>query len=340
MPSSKVVLVAFCLLAFVNVGSPEVFSPSSDSRIPASANAPDQGKENDTSREKADIPKFWDVMRGVAMKAVDSSYATLSRFVVRANVSSTCSLALWKLMRGIRTLEPWAFRMFDASGKYPNGMLQGTQADIGAYDECIETVIRDDFGRERVRGQYCNVHAVSRPNDTSMADGVLEAALISHRRVADGIKFVEHEKLAGIRIGLCVPADCSKDEIQEIASALAQGIFSVTVQYCVTNKPMPMNKLQIGVIVYLAVLTLTMVLGTCLDFYLSCQQDQKSRPNPWIESILAFSVIANHKLLFAPAKDADARNFRFLHGLRFLSIFWIALGHAYIPLDMIVGKSR
>ncbi|KAG0428033.1 hypothetical protein HPB47_024965, partial [Ixodes persulcatus] len=229
-------------------------------------------------------------------------------------------------------------RMFDASGKYPTGMLQGTQADIGAYDECIETVIRDDFGRERVRGQYCSVHAVSRPNDTSMADGILKVAMISHRRVAEGIKFADHEKVAGIRLGICVPADCSRDDIQELANALVQGIFKVNVQYCVTDQSTPMNNIQIGVIVYLALIGMVMALGTSLDLYLSCQQDRKYKASAWIQSLLAFSVMANHRLLFAPAKDADAMTFRFLHGLRFLSIFWIALGHAYIPLDMIVSR--
>lgn len=336
----KVVSVLLYLLACCRVGRCEEFTPSSNSESPVSANVHDLIKErmNDSSHGPADKPFFWDAMRAVATKVVDGSYGTVSRLVVQANISSSCSLAMFQYLRGIRNLEPWAFRLFDASGKYPTGMLQGTQADIGAYDECIETVIRDDFGRERVRGQYCNVHAVSRPNDTSMADGILEVAMISHRRVAEGIKFADHEKVAGIRLGLCVPADCSKDDMQELANALVQGIFKVNVLYCVTNEPLPINKLQIGVIVYLTLLAMIMVLGTSLHLYLSCQQNRKSKPGPWTQSLLAFSVIANHKLLFAPAKDAEAVTFRFLHGLRFLSIFWVALGHAYIPLDMIVAR--
>lgn len=47
--------------------------------------------------------------------------------------------------------------VIDAMGKYPTGLMQATKADLGAFDECVETVVRDSFGHEVTRGQYCNL---------------------------------------------------------------------------------------------------------------------------------------------------------------------------------------
>ncbi|KAH7982749.1 hypothetical protein HPB52_006930 [Rhipicephalus sanguineus] len=48
-------------------------------------------------------------------------------------------------------------RVLDATGKYPTGMLRWSRSDIGAFDECIATVVRDSYGNEISHGQYCNL---------------------------------------------------------------------------------------------------------------------------------------------------------------------------------------
>ncbi|XP_070388376.1 uncharacterized protein [Dermacentor albipictus] len=47
--------------------------------------------------------------------------------------------------------------VFDATGKYPTGVLQVTRVDLGAFDECLETEVRDSSGNVSSRGQYCNL---------------------------------------------------------------------------------------------------------------------------------------------------------------------------------------
>lgn len=73
--------------------------------------------------------------------------------------------------------------MIDSTGKYPTGFIQGTAADIGAFDECIETVALDEYGHEKIRGQYC-VLQIKVGNDTSLIDGMLPAARMTHKRVS------------------------------------------------------------------------------------------------------------------------------------------------------------
>ncbi|KAG0435531.1 hypothetical protein HPB47_018434 [Ixodes persulcatus] len=60
--------------------------------------------------------------------------------------------------------------------------MQTTTSDLGAFDECIETVEKDDLGAEKVRGQYCNLH-VNVGNDTSVMQKLLPGFRHSHWRV-------------------------------------------------------------------------------------------------------------------------------------------------------------
>ncbi|KAG0417937.1 hypothetical protein HPB47_005245, partial [Ixodes persulcatus] len=69
----------------------------------------------------------------------------------------------------------------DSTGKYPTGLFQGTQTDLGAFDECLETVVHDEFGLEKVRAQYCSVY-INVVNDTSFADAMLPAMKMSNAR--------------------------------------------------------------------------------------------------------------------------------------------------------------
>ncbi|CAN7989681.1 unnamed protein product [Ixodes pacificus] len=126
--------------------------------------------------EKESGQTMFGVMTSLLSEAIGNPSSPAARRVLRAEVSSSCSLGLLRFVRALKTSEPWVLR-----SKFPNGLLQGTMADLGAFDECIETVIYDQFGREDIRGQYCNVD-IRIVNDTSIEDFIRPAATLSHRR--------------------------------------------------------------------------------------------------------------------------------------------------------------
>ena len=54
--------------------------------------------------------------------------------------------------------------MADASGKPPEGLIEGTLTLLGAYDECLSTAVWKDVGRENDEepetmfvGSYCSL---------------------------------------------------------------------------------------------------------------------------------------------------------------------------------------
>ncbi|XP_037500896.1 uncharacterized protein LOC119374752 [Rhipicephalus sanguineus] len=111
----------------------------------------------------------------------------LTRKLLEADISTDCTFGLLQFMRAIQDLEPWAMRLIDATAKYPTGFLQGTLSDLGAYDECIETVVRDEYGGTKLRGQYCDVH-VSVGDDNKSFDNLLPALLYTHRKLVSGAR--------------------------------------------------------------------------------------------------------------------------------------------------------
>lgn len=125
-----------------------------------------------------------------AMRSAEGS--PLVKSLMRTELSPDCTIGLLRFMRGVRNLEPWAVRLIDASGKYPTGLFQGTISDIGAYDECIETVVHDKYGHVQTSGQYCNIY-IKTVNDTSFLEHMLPAFLMTNKRVSHGCQ-VKHRK--------------------------------------------------------------------------------------------------------------------------------------------------
>ncbi|CAN8019012.1 unnamed protein product [Ixodes persulcatus] len=258
-----------------------------------------------------------------------ASMSDVARKMLQAEVSAECSLGMLKLMRGLRNLEPWAFRLLDASGKYPNGLMQATTADLGAFDECIETVVRDQYGIEKVRGQYCNFH-VMMGDDRSMIEEIMPAALLSHWRVQNFTSYLTDPRLPGLRLGICMINDCTQADLQSIVDTLTGTVVKITVKNCVTNQYRGMNTTEAAITAVLGTIAILIVISTAIDLYIS-RKDPRRLNSVLIKCLTSFSIINNTKLILAVNKNksSDTYQYRFIHGIRFLSMVWIALGHSY-----------
>ncbi|KAM7304444.1 hypothetical protein ISCGN_014344 [Ixodes scapularis] len=178
-------------------------------------------------------PTLMESIREAMERIMGSGSSQLTKIILTAEISSECSLGLLNLMRGIWNLDPWAVRLLDATGKYANGLFVGTQSDLGSFDECLETIVHDEFGHERVRGQYCNVQ-LNILNDSSFAVAMAPAFRMSHRRAETFYKFATDADFARMSIGLCVTDDCSLDDLRAIAKAATGNHVQVKVHDCVT----------------------------------------------------------------------------------------------------------
>ncbi|XP_070394992.1 nose resistant to fluoxetine protein 6-like [Dermacentor albipictus] len=253
------------------------------------------------------------------------------RKLLKADVSTECSLGLLKMMRGFRNLEPWALRLIDASGKYPTGAFQLSRADLGAFDECVETVLINDYGDETARGQYCNL-IVYPGNQTDLDDLISLALQLTHPRLGKFQKGIYELRVPLLHLGVCTINNCNEKELQELIGAVLPPSIDVTISNCVTSLPPAMTKGQVAILSFLGILVLLLVVGTLLDICSPAGQDMKrKKQNCLLSALTSFSVASNTNMILHVAKDkgSDAYRLRFLHGIRFLSIVWVAAGHSY-----------
>ncbi|KAH7980628.1 hypothetical protein HPB49_017746 [Dermacentor silvarum] len=150
--------------------------------------------------------------------AMDRTPPTLMRRLLEADVTTECSLGLLKMMRGVRNLEPWALRLIDASGKYPTGAFQLSRADLGAFDECVETVLFNDYGEETARGQYCNL-IVYPGNKTNLDDLISLAMQFTHPRLGKFTNGIYELRVPLLYLGVCTLSNCNQEELQKLIRA-------------------------------------------------------------------------------------------------------------------------
>ncbi|XP_037557827.1 nose resistant to fluoxetine protein 6 [Dermacentor silvarum] len=270
-----------------------------------------------------------DRMRQAIRERLDASYDTMAEQFLNAKMSRQCAFKLLKFVHSLRNFEPWTLRMIDASGKYPTGLFQGSLSDLGAYDQCIETVIRDEYGGEKVRAQYCNMY-IKLGKDMSFLEHVDDALRLSHRRTPTFSRFQNDDIVHGVKIGLCIVHECKPEDIEAIAGVLITGDTKVTVTDCATNIPPEISTTQAAIIAVLGVIAFLMAASTAIDIYLNNTRGDEPRGTA-LTALSSFSVVANSKMLVRVTDDkqSDAYKLRFLHGMRFFSIGWVVLGHSY-----------
>ncbi|GIY48271.1 nose resistant to fluoxetine protein 6 [Caerostris extrusa] len=127
----------------------------------ASSNSSSSVSEQDYDAQVEEVIEKWREnfrrfrkMTGTAIKMAMPHFmdsVTSDEFMV----SNKCKHALFQWIADLRSMKPHALRMADASAKMINGILTGTLASFGSYDQCVETVVPN----KDVRGQYCTIEA-------------------------------------------------------------------------------------------------------------------------------------------------------------------------------------
>ncbi|XP_070385947.1 nose resistant to fluoxetine protein 6-like [Dermacentor albipictus] len=287
--------------------------------------------------------QFIDDIRTGIKQLMSTAGSEFTRKLLRADISTDCTFGLLQFTRAIQELEPWALRIIDATAKYPTGFFQATASDLGAYDECIETVVRDEYGTEKVRAQYCDMHISLAFDDIdSLSEALSPAFAYSHRRAWSFKSIATEERSPGIRLGVCFINACNEEDLANIARTLVGNSVGIAVKDCVTNEKEGIKSHQVWIIAFLAVLAAAIAGATIFDL-LTKNWDTKRQSAIYYKCVTAFSVVRNSKLLLAVNKDdnSETRCYKFMHGLRFLGMFWICLGHSYATLnENICGDSK
>ncbi|KAL3170717.1 hypothetical protein MRX96_044165 [Rhipicephalus microplus] len=229
-------------------------------------------------------------------------------------------------------------KLFDASGKYPTGVFQGSRADMGAFDECLETFVLDASGRATSRGQYCNLMFYIR-NATAWQKKLEPVLQVMDPSMYYFKNYFFLEELPLVRLGVCVLDDCSQRDLQALVNAVKPSVVDIEVSTCLTIRPEPWSTTKKLIVILLGFLVIIVVGSTTTDLFMQSTQKLAGKQSGLMAIVTAFSAAANTRELLKVANKANADHYQlqFLHGLRFFSVAYIVMGHSYQTMSDTCG---
>ncbi|CAN8019989.1 unnamed protein product, partial [Ixodes persulcatus] len=249
------------------------------------------------------------------------------------DVSVDCMTALLKTFKAFRDLKGWAVRLMDASGKLPEGLLEGRMASIGSYDECMD-LVAEYKTKELYRGKYCTVMLSSGHDVQEMFNNESDAAahlstLLRHPKRMTKIVYRVAAASRKFRLGICVPSVCSLEDVQNVvAHTSAKSIGARTqVTRCEVKLAAHVSGLQGFLIFSLCLLVCLVLVATVLDVR-SEDNSQKALPGAGCltNCLLSFSFTRNLNRLTSP-QEPEALGAA--QGVQAISMAWLICGHTY-----------
>ncbi|XP_037076969.1 nose resistant to fluoxetine protein 6-like [Pollicipes pollicipes] len=259
--------------------------------------------------------------------------------IANANISPACHDSTLAYLLNILNKQ-WALRMFDATGKIPDGALEGNLSPSGNWDECLN--ITAHFNATDILGVEPNVTSFTGKYCTaflSKASVEKSEPLLKAPRAASAALAPFLSTLPGgweLDIGMCIPSTCTSEELTVGLNIAFMGKVTAGAPdlFCYTKDDK--TELSAGAIVMTTILSLTgllMLVGTTVDIVaIKAAQDsealwarvnialQRTLPALLRRVFLAFSVYTNGRKLLDTSSTRDTLSC--LHGIRFLSNTW------------------
>ncbi|XP_044732130.1 uncharacterized protein LOC123295001 [Chrysoperla carnea] len=216
--------------------------------------------------------------------------------------------------------------VYDASAKIPSGLLSGNINQFGDFDECINS--HSDDGE--IAGQYCLVD-IQTVEPSSKSDYLLKLNNLINTYYPAHSDFDDAghigPRMSSIRWALCVPASCSRQDVEIGLKAGLQSfvekngkplqikVFDESCQ--IIENPIPWSAIIVGLL--FAVYILFVITVTIIDSYFQYSINDGN------DILYAFSLHRNLKSLFSYERSTD--DIKSVHGIRFLNMLMIFMSH-------------
>ncbi|GFR89281.1 nose resistant to fluoxetine protein 6 [Elysia marginata] len=249
-----------------------------------------------------------------------------------------CSMDMNQLFGGTGRRKAWAIRMIDAWGKPVAGLAQSRPIFLGQFDECLETVVTD----YDIKPQYC----IETINFTQ-------------------IGLLSFPQPLPILLGVCVPSSCSAHNLTNVLSgyiAVQHNIEGIALYGQCYNPDLPFSRKAIAALVICSIIAVLLVTASLYDILvvhgawrvvippaiiaqgytnngdsvdqgegeplLNAQVERKrSQLSASKRALLRFSVYTNASKLLSTKTGLGSIDC--IHGIRFLSMSWVILGHSF-----------
>ncbi|XP_046630291.1 nose resistant to fluoxetine protein 6-like isoform X1 [Neodiprion virginianus] len=230
-----------------------------------------------------------------------------------------CREQVQRYLKGLANSTLWAVQMFDASTKYPNGVLHGQTKHLGSFDQCynLRAVLPpDEFSDmeepDEVEGRYCLVRLrYQRKDVVPKRPQSFNLDFDPNLSVWNAIEYrgdFRRVKRHSVYLSLCVPASCSSQDVttalteplKELANA-RQIDLDVTVKpsLCQARSDVP-EDFTVGLKVFLFIVVALFVLVVASSWYDSSvySPEKAVKGNEPRDLFLCFSARRNLRSIF------------------------------------------
>ncbi|GBM56474.1 Nose resistant to fluoxetine protein 6 [Araneus ventricosus] len=256
------------------------------------------------------------------------------------NISSQCMQEGMKLVLGLKNIKPWAFRFIDSSAKMVDGLLAGSLSSLGVYDECINTEVKNDKGKDKgkiiFRGKYCTID-IKPPlppkakfywKDEIVPE--LKNLTLSGTVMSEAVKYASFFYFLSVKMGVCIPSGCTVEDLDQVVQMLGNYLMLEIKTYrCEVKEDVHFTDATICITFVYCFFGFLMLIGTLIDMYSYYTGIVFKRTSA--RFFLSFSFISNFKRFVNT--ETTSNTLSCLHGIRFLSMSWIILGHTYFILN-------
>ncbi|EGT38650.1 hypothetical protein CAEBREN_31353 [Caenorhabditis brenneri] len=248
-----------------------------------------------------------------------------------------------------KTERQWIFEVFDAMGKVPAGIMSGNNLWVGSWSTCRKIDVVKNAQGQKWKGQYClaTIDAYERDNPLVYFGNMMSGAPDRHcyeenaRNITDdGSCF---ELFPVLKFGLCMPNTCTNHDVKRMldlavrateAAVGTQSVCNIDVECRAESysDALSSNGLALFALYFLISTIVLIGFGTCYDLLILTKHPEGIEDDPaynhwFVKFILAFSLYTNGDEILTSKKNEKEINS--LHGVRFLSMCWIILGHTY-----------
>ncbi|CAJ0959873.1 unnamed protein product, partial [Mesorhabditis belari] len=252
----------------------------------------------------------------------------------------------------------WIFNVLDSMGKVPAGILGGNNLWVGSFPTCRKISVKKNQQGQRWIGKYCLAHLDAYYRDNPLKWAVATgSAPDAHCFTNDSMDSTEKESdqkcfdlLSLLNFGLCVPSTCTEYDVKKMVK-FAYGLVEAAVGRDLVcdvhvecrsgerERRLAESPLSQCARYLLSFISIMLIFGTSYD-YLIIQKQVKTLPekekkeyrekqHSFLKFILAFSIYTNGQQILKTDHGGKTDQIDCLHGMRFLSMAWIILGHTY-----------
>ncbi|XP_064215056.1 nose resistant to fluoxetine protein 6 [Tribolium castaneum] len=242
----------------------------------------------------------------------------------------------------LKKLRLWATEMFDASSKFPTGLLSGSTYDFGNFDECVE--VSGPVTEEKIQGRYCMAKFHIAPPDFKHeeqkyarffnGDNYFINASTWEKMIAFSNKRSRNTRNEFF-FSYCIPSSCTYDDLESSLKQVTAKLnsfsdFKVTASVnprnCQLKPELKFSGADIGFTCVVLFFILLACIATSYDWLIKLDDLKKYRLEGKKHKVLmSFSLWSNLKKLSHETENDDG--LQCIHGLKVISMFLIIMGH-------------